>query len=145
MAGKFFSSSRYVWKHGNLSTDAGGSVLTGERVRSALGARHHRYIYIPSKKIFTGDGREIFSGCRACVEAWNLSRRCGGPRFDLRKGSVWRSALGTIVRTSARRHTHICSRLRPRGRVAGDAGYKSPGLNCSESALAAPVSQRRRP
>ena len=24
--------------------------------------------------------------CRACVEAWNLSRRCGGQDFDRRKG-----------------------------------------------------------
>ena len=30
------------------------------------------------------------------MKAWNLSRRCGGPRFDRRKGAVWRSALGTI-------------------------------------------------
>ena len=39
-----------------------------------------------------GDGREIFSGCRAYVEAWNLSRRCGGQDFDRLKGS--RLALG---------------------------------------------------
>ena len=46
-----------------------------------------------------GDGREIFSGCRAYVEAWNLSRRCGGQDFDRLKGS--RLALG------ARHHRYI--------------------------------------
>ena len=51
MAGKFFSSSRHVWKHGNLSTDAGGCISTAGL---ALGAHVKLCGKMPEKPVFYG-------------------------------------------------------------------------------------------
>ena len=49
VAGKFCSSSRHVWKHGNLSTDAGGCISTAGFVKLA-GQMPENPFFKPSKR-----------------------------------------------------------------------------------------------
>ena len=166
----FCSYAGHVWKHGNLSTDAGSRISTGGKVafwRSALGTIG---IYIYPLKEFHWGRPGNFPRMQGMCGSMEPISKMWGAAFRPR---VWRSALGgtrsgrlvsptvsvaaaaVAANASARERSMLVRavvrerewvRTAPESRVSGGyIGYKSPGLNCTESALAAQVSQRRRP
>ena len=94
----FCSYAGHVWKHGNLSTDAGSRISTGGKgCAPALGARHHRYGRMAAiRENSTGDCPLFF--CSYAGHVWkhgNLSTGRGEQAFRPRKGALRRS-LGTM-------------------------------------------------